>query len=45
VEMSSLGDDAVSACVVAAVGRISLPGLGQGQRLSVPLKFASVDDR
>jgi hypothetical protein len=45
VEMSSLADDAVSTCVVAAARKTSLPGIGHGQHLSVPLQFASADDR
>jgi hypothetical protein len=45
IEMSSLGDDAVSACVVAAASKTSLPGLAPGQRFSVPLHFASADER
>ncbi len=44
VEMSSLADDAVSACVVSAAKKTSLPGLGQGQRVSAPLQFASADE-
>jgi hypothetical protein len=45
VEMSSLADDAVSACVVAAAKKASLANLGPGQRFSVPLQFASADER
>jgi hypothetical protein len=45
VEMSSLGDDAVSACVRAAAGKTDLPGLGHDQHFSVPLQFSSADDR
>lgn len=45
VEISSLGDDAVTACVVAAANRTTLSGLGAGQKYSVPLQFGSADDR
>jgi hypothetical protein len=44
VEMSSLADDAVSACVVSAAGKTSLPGLAQGQRVSVPMQFGSAEE-
>lgn len=45
VEISSLGDDAVTACAVAAANKTTLPGLGSGQRYSVPLQFGSAEDR
>jgi hypothetical protein len=45
VEISSLADDAVTACVVAAANKTALSGLGAGQRYSVPLQFGSADDR
>jgi hypothetical protein len=45
VEMSSLGDDAVTACVVASARSTTLPGIAAGQRYSVPLQFASADER
>lgn len=45
VEISSLGDDAVTACAVAAAHRTSLPALAPGQRYSVPLQFGSADER
>jgi hypothetical protein len=44
VEISSLGDDAVSACVITAANKTSLPGLPAG-RFSVPLLFGSADER
>jgi hypothetical protein len=45
VEMSSLGDDAVTACVAAEAKRATLSGVPAGQRFSVPLHFASADER
>jgi len=45
VEISSLGDDAVSACVIAAANKTTLSGLGAGQRFSVPLQFGSAEER
>jgi hypothetical protein len=44
VEISSLGDDAVSGCVIAAATRTSLPGVPAG-KFSVPLLFGSADER
>jgi hypothetical protein len=44
VEMSSLGDDAVSACVISAATKTSLPAAPAG-RFSVPLMFSSADER
>lgn len=43
VEMSSLGDDAVTACVSTAAGKTALAGVPAG-RFSVPLHFASADE-
>jgi len=43
VEMSSLGDDAVAACVEAAAGKATLTGVPSG-RFSVPLHFASAEE-
>jgi TonB family protein len=45
VEMSSLGDDAVSACVLSAVKKTELAAPVRDQRFSVPLQFSSTDDR
>lgn len=45
VEISSLGDDAVTACAIAAANKTTLSGLGSGQRYSVPLQFGSAEDR
>jgi hypothetical protein len=46
VEMSSLGDDAMKACVVANVGKAKIAGVTTGgQRYSVPLVFSSAEDR
>jgi hypothetical protein len=45
VEISSLADDAVTACVVAAANKTTLSGLPSGQRYSIPLQFGSADDR
>jgi hypothetical protein len=45
VEMSSLGDDAVTACVSTAASKTTLLGVSAGQRFSVPLQFAAADER
>ena len=45
VEVSSLGDDAVTACVTAAAGRTTLPGVPTGQHFSVSLQFSSAEER
>jgi hypothetical protein len=44
VEMSSLGDDAVTHCVTNAAAKATVAGAGQGQRLSVPLLFRSAEE-
>ncbi|HEY5281562.1 MAG TPA: AgmX/PglI C-terminal domain-containing protein [Polyangia bacterium] len=45
VEMSSLGDDALVSCVAAKVAKATVVGTSSGQRFSVPMNFASADDR
>lgn len=44
VEMSSLGDDAVTSCVTSSAAKASIAGAGAGQRFSVPLQFGSAED-
>lgn len=44
VEMSSLGDDALTTCVSAGAAKATISGAAAGQRLSVPLYFGSADD-
>lgn len=44
VEMSSLGDDALTACVSASATKATISGAAAGQRFSVPLQFSSADD-
>ena len=45
VEMSSLGDDTLVSCVAANVAKATVTGTSGGQRFSVPLQFASADER
>jgi hypothetical protein len=45
VEMSSLGDDTLVKCVTENVARVTIPGTSSGQRLSIPLQFASADEQ
>jgi hypothetical protein len=44
VEMSSLGDDALTSCVSKAAAKVTIAGGTAGQRLSVPLYFSSAED-
>lgn len=44
IEMSSLGDDAVTSCVAKAVAKATITGASPGQRLSVPLLFRSAEE-
>jgi hypothetical protein len=44
VEMSSLGDDGMAACVSERVGKASLQASLTGQRFSVPLQFGSAEE-
>jgi len=44
VEMSSLGDDAVTNCVAAAAAKTTITGASSGQRFSVPLQFGSAEE-
>jgi hypothetical protein len=44
VEMSSLGDDTLTACVARAAAKTTVNGASAGQRISVPLQFSSADD-
>jgi len=44
VEMSSLGDDTLTACVSSGAAKATISGVSQGQRFSVPLHFGSADD-
>jgi hypothetical protein len=45
VEMSSLADDATVHCVVANAAKATIAGASSGQRFSVPLQFASAEER
>ena len=45
VEMSSLGDDAVVSCVSKNASKATIAGTSSGQRFSVPLQFASAEER
>ncbi len=45
VEMSSLGDDTLVSCVSANVAKATITGASDGQRFSVPLQFASAEER
>ncbi len=44
VEMSSLEDDTLVSCVAKNLAKTTIPGTSSGQRLSVPLQFASADE-
>jgi len=44
IEMSSLGDDAVTNCVSRAAAKTTITGATPGQRLSVPLHFRSAEE-
>jgi hypothetical protein len=44
VEMSSLGDDALTSCVSSGATKATISGASAGQRFSVPLQFGSADD-
>ena len=44
VEMSSLGDDAVTNCVSKAAVKTTIAGATPGQRLSIPLHFRSAEE-
>jgi len=45
VEMSSLGDDTLVSCVAANVAKATVAGTSSGQRFSVPMHFASAEER
>jgi hypothetical protein len=45
IEMSSLGDDTLVKCVAANVTKATVVGTSSGQRFSVPLQFASAEER
>jgi len=45
VEMSSLGDDALVACVTTNVAKAMVPSASAGQHFSVPLQFGSAEER
>jgi len=44
VEMSSLGDDAVTKCVSRGAAKATINGASAGQHFSVPLQFGSAED-
>ena len=45
VEMSSLGDDTLVGCVTTNVAKATVAGTNAGLRFSVPLQFASAEER
>jgi hypothetical protein len=44
VEMSTLGDDALSSCVAAKAATATIQGASAGQHFSVPLRFGSAEE-